>query len=206
LPPARTFPSGLNATAAMAPPSLLSGSHAVLIRAAEDGLDANTDPGEPQAGSSYGGTSKFARLPLTLGEALASFGENMVVRAALGAELSDLLVAYKTDEWARFCGHVTDWEFHEFDLAFTVETGNRWGLAVSKARPSLLDAALAAVKADGRLLAAGPGPADTPNVNIVITRNPPGAPISFTANRACITHPGHNAIKRERLLEPVHYS
>jgi polar amino acid transport system substrate-binding protein len=45
----------------------------------------------------------------------------------------------------------------EFDLAFTVETGNRWGLAVSKARPSLLDAldeALAAVKADGRLRAA----------------------------------------------------
>jgi polar amino acid transport system substrate-binding protein len=45
----------------------------------------------------------------------------------------------------------------DFDLAFTVKTGNRWGLAVSKARPSLLDAldeALAAVKADGRLAAA----------------------------------------------------
>lgn len=45
----------------------------------------------------------------------------------------------------------------EFDLAFTVRTGNRWGLAVSKSRPSLLDAldeALAAVKADGRLAAA----------------------------------------------------
>ena len=42
----------------------------------------------------------------------------------------------------------------DFDLAFTVKTGNRWGLAVSKARPSLLDAldeALATVKADGRL-------------------------------------------------------
>jgi polar amino acid transport system substrate-binding protein len=45
----------------------------------------------------------------------------------------------------------------EFDLAFTMKTGNRWGLAVSKSRPSLLDAldeALAAVKADGRLAAA----------------------------------------------------
>jgi polar amino acid transport system substrate-binding protein len=45
----------------------------------------------------------------------------------------------------------------EFDLAFTVQTGNRWGLAVSKSRPSLLDAldeALAAIKADGRLAAA----------------------------------------------------
>lgn len=45
----------------------------------------------------------------------------------------------------------------EFDLAFTVRTGNRWGLAVPKSRPSLLDAldeALAAIKADGRLAAA----------------------------------------------------
>jgi len=44
-----------------------------------------------------------------------------------------------------------------YDLAFTVQTGNRWGLAVSKSRPSLTDAldeALAAVKADGRLAAA----------------------------------------------------
>jgi polar amino acid transport system substrate-binding protein len=38
-----------------------------------------------------------------------------------------------------------------------VQTGNRWGLAVPKSRPSLLDAldeALAAIKADGRLAAA----------------------------------------------------
>jgi polar amino acid transport system substrate-binding protein len=44
-----------------------------------------------------------------------------------------------------------------YDLAFTVRTGNRWGLAVSKARPSLLgalDEALAAVKASGQLEAA----------------------------------------------------
>jgi polar amino acid transport system substrate-binding protein len=44
----------------------------------------------------------------------------------------------------------------EFDLAFTVPTGNRWGLAVSKERPSVLDAldeALDALKTDGRLAA-----------------------------------------------------
>lgn len=85
-------------------------SHAVLIRAIADGLAARTDPGEPQTGSSYGGTSKFAPLPLTLGEALAAFQDDPVVRSALGDELADLLVAYKTDEWARFCGAVTDWE------------------------------------------------------------------------------------------------
>jgi glutamine synthetase len=85
-------------------------SHAVLIRAMADGLAARTDPGEPHTGSSYGGTSKFPPLPLTLGEALAAFRDDPVVRSALGAELADLLVAYKADEWARFCGAVTDWE------------------------------------------------------------------------------------------------
>ncbi|GAA3951224.1 ABC transporter substrate-binding protein [Actinomadura viridis] len=41
-----------------------------------------------------------------------------------------------------------------FDLAFTVPTGNRWGVAVAKDRPEVLadlDGALAAVIADGRL-------------------------------------------------------
>ena len=42
----------------------------------------------------------------------------------------------------------------EVDLAFTVKTGNRWGLAVAKGSQALLralDDALAAVKAGGRL-------------------------------------------------------
>ncbi len=41
-----------------------------------------------------------------------------------------------------------------FSLAFTVRTGNRWGVGVAKDRPELreeLDSALAAVIADGRL-------------------------------------------------------
>jgi len=30
------------------------------------------------------------------------------------AMTSTPLVAYKSDEWARFCGTVTDWEFHMY--------------------------------------------------------------------------------------------
>jgi glutamine synthetase len=48
------------------------------------------------------------------GEALTTFREDMVVRSALGDELSDLLGAYKTDEWARSCGAVADWEFQMY--------------------------------------------------------------------------------------------
>ncbi len=85
-------------------------SHAVLLKSVEDGLTGKIDPGEPQAGSSYGGVSKFARLPLNLGEAIEAFRADEVVRGALGGELADLYAAYKTDEWARFCGTVTEWE------------------------------------------------------------------------------------------------
>lgn len=45
----------------------------------------------------------------------------------------------------------------DFELAFVVRTGNRWGISVAKDRPDLLaeiDGALARVAADGRLRAA----------------------------------------------------
>ncbi|MFF0447897.1 glutamine synthetase family protein [Streptomyces sp. NPDC004609] len=85
-------------------------SHAVLIAAISDGLDNRIDPGPPQQGSSYGAGSRFTALPLTLGEALTAFAGDTVVQRALSEETADLYHAYKSDEWARFCGAVTDWE------------------------------------------------------------------------------------------------
>jgi glutamine synthetase len=87
-------------------------SHAVMIAACEDGLKNATDPGEPTVGSSDEGEvdDRFPRLPLTLGEAIAAFEQDDVLTSALGEELSQLLVDYHADEWARFCGAVTDWE------------------------------------------------------------------------------------------------
>jgi glutamine synthetase len=69
------------------------------------------DPGEPQTGSSYDAEERhFLPLPLTLGDALTAFREDKVLRAALPAELVDAYLALKSDEWARFCGAVTDRE------------------------------------------------------------------------------------------------
>ncbi|MFE9093100.1 glutamine synthetase family protein [Streptomyces sp. NPDC007264] len=86
-------------------------SHAVLLAAIEDGLAHGTDPGPAQHGSSYDGDApRFDRLPLTLGEALDAFEADPVVEDALGTELVELYGAFKRDEWARFCGTVTDWE------------------------------------------------------------------------------------------------
>ena len=87
-------------------------SHAVLIAACAEGLEQQIDPGEPWQGSSYEGEQdvRFAKLPLTLGEAVDAFEGDALLRAALGPDLADLLVQFKRDEWARFCGYVTDWE------------------------------------------------------------------------------------------------
>ncbi|MDL4776510.1 glutamine synthetase family protein [Actinomadura xylanilytica] len=86
-------------------------SHAVLLAAIKDGLEHGTDPGEPQEGSSYEGPpSPFRPLPLTLREALDAFAADKVVRSALPEEMADLYLELKSDEWARFCGAVTDWE------------------------------------------------------------------------------------------------
>ncbi|MET7339047.1 glutamine synthetase family protein [Nonomuraea sp. NPDC005650] len=87
-------------------------SHAVMIAAFEDGLKKEIEPGEPDQGSSYVGAqdTRFPELPMSLGEAISAFRRDDVITSALGDELSTLLVDYHADEWARFCGHVTDWE------------------------------------------------------------------------------------------------
>ncbi|MEZ5095813.1 MAG: glutamine synthetase family protein [Nocardioides sp.] len=87
-------------------------SHAILVAACEDGLTNAIDPGEPWQGSSYEGEQdpRFAKLPLSLGEAIEAFESDELIRQTLGPDLADLLVEFKRDEWARFCGYVTDWE------------------------------------------------------------------------------------------------
>ena len=88
-------------------------SHAALLAAIDDGLDRSIDPGPPQTKSSYEAaatSAQFAPLPRTLGAAVTAFAESTLLRQALGEDLSNLLMEYKADEWARYCGIVTDWE------------------------------------------------------------------------------------------------
>ncbi|GAA2457584.1 glutamine synthetase family protein [Actinomadura vinacea] len=90
-------------------------SHAALISAIKDGLDHAIDPGPPQSGSSYDSApSKFEPLPLTLTDALDAFEADAVVRSTFPDEMADLYLALKRDEWARFCGHITDWEYEMY--------------------------------------------------------------------------------------------
>jgi glutamine synthetase len=85
-------------------------SHATLLAVIGDGLDRQLDPGPPTAANSYDATADFPNLPLTLGDALDRLADDEVVRAGLTPELVDLFIEYKSDEWARACGAVTDWD------------------------------------------------------------------------------------------------
>jgi glutamine synthetase len=87
-------------------------SHIVLLAACEDGLRNEIDPGPATTGISTAADDdgRFGRLPRTLGEAIDTFQADTLLTAALGDELSGLLVDFHSDEWARFCATVTDWE------------------------------------------------------------------------------------------------
>lgn len=87
-------------------------SHTLIIAAMEHGLNDRIDPGAPQQLSSYESapSSRFDPLPTTLGDAIRVFSADSLITSTLGQELSDLLAEYKTDEWLRYCGVVSDWE------------------------------------------------------------------------------------------------
>ncbi len=91
-------------------------SHSAMLIACEDGLKNSIDPGEPTVGSSYDSPDNgaFGRLPLTLGDAITAFEADTVVTTGLGDELSRLMIDFHADEWARFCGYVTDWELSTY--------------------------------------------------------------------------------------------
>ena len=84
-------------------------SHALIAAAMEDGLANAIDPG-PAPEPGVVGPEKFDSLPLTLGDAVERFAASPWVRSALGEDLTQLYTEFKRDEWARFCGAVTDWE------------------------------------------------------------------------------------------------
>lgn len=92
-------------------------SHAALLAAISDGLRRKLDPGAPQPGDTYDEQVDAAErelrpdaaLPRTLGEALDALATDPVIRDSMPAGLYDAFVEYKTDEWERFCGAVTDW-------------------------------------------------------------------------------------------------
>ena len=86
-------------------------SHLYLLAAIEDGLHRKLDAGEPDVPS---GDVAGTRLPRTLGEAIEAFRADDYLLGAVPEALTSVFLELKSDEWARFCGEITEWEYAQY--------------------------------------------------------------------------------------------
>jgi glutamine synthetase len=92
-------------------------SFAAIIKAMQDGIQRNLDPGPPENRNIYdaiAGGKNVKRVPMTLGAALAALEKDTVIRDALPGEMYTVFHHYKTDEWERYCATVSDWDVAEY--------------------------------------------------------------------------------------------
>lgn len=86
-------------------------SHLYLLAAIEHGLEAQLDPGDPGEPSSV--ISDLV-VPNTLGMAIESFEADEYLMGAMPQELTEIYLKLKRDEWARYCGQISQWEFDQY--------------------------------------------------------------------------------------------
>lgn len=84
-----------------------------ILAAADDGIDNQLDPGEPEERNIYDAIEagkQVKKLPMSLGEALEALAADEVVQRGLPGEMYRLYHEYKWDEWERFMHTVTEWD------------------------------------------------------------------------------------------------
>jgi len=88
-----------------------------VLKAFDDGIDRNLDPGEPEERNIYEAMEAgkvVKRLPTTLGEALDALAADETIRSAMPDEMYKVYEHYKRDEWARFNATVTEWDLDTY--------------------------------------------------------------------------------------------
>ncbi|WP_439815400.1 glutamine synthetase family protein [Zavarzinia sp. CC-PAN008] len=88
-----------------------------LLKAFDDGIKRQIDPGEPEQRNMYQAieAGKVAKkLPMNLGEALDRLNEDEVIKQALPGEMLKVFNHYKYDEWERFMATVTDFDMDRY--------------------------------------------------------------------------------------------
>ncbi|MGQ0651926.1 MAG: glutamine synthetase family protein [Betaproteobacteria bacterium] len=99
---------------AMVNPYLMAGA---LLKAFDDGIRANLDPGEPEERNIYQAMEagkQVKKLPMSLGEALAALERDEVIKAAMPGDMYRVFMHYKRDEWEKFMATVTDWDTNTY--------------------------------------------------------------------------------------------
>jgi glutamine synthetase len=92
-------------------------SQAALIKAMEDGIVNQIDPGEPEERNIYDALlagKQVKKIPMTFGDALDQLEADEVIKSALPDEMYKVFMHYKRDEWERYCATVSDWDREEY--------------------------------------------------------------------------------------------
>jgi len=90
---------------------------AALLKAFEDGIARDLDPGEPEERNIYEAMEagkQVTKLPMSLGEALDRMAADEVVKAALPGDMYRVFTHYKRDEWEKFNATVTEWDLESY--------------------------------------------------------------------------------------------
>ena len=98
----------------MVNPYLMAGG---LIKAFDDGISRDLDPGEPEERNIYEAMEAgkvVKKLPMSLGEALDRLEADDVVLSALPDEMAKVFFHYKRDEWEKFNATVTNWDLESY--------------------------------------------------------------------------------------------
>ena len=88
-----------------------------LLKAFDDGISSELDPGRPENRNIYEAMEagkEVTKLPMSLGEALAALRNDEVVLSGLPGEMARVFFHYKDDEWARFMATVTQWDIETY--------------------------------------------------------------------------------------------
>jgi len=88
-----------------------------LIKAFEDGIDNDIDPGQPENRNIYQAMEEgkqVKKLPMSLGEALDRLAEDEVIKSSMPEEMYKVFHWYKNDEWEKFMATVTDWDVETY--------------------------------------------------------------------------------------------
>ncbi len=88
-----------------------------ILKAFDDGITRNLDPGEPEERNIYQAMEEgkqVKKLPMSLGEALDRLAHDEVIQSAMPGEMLRVFTEYKTDEWERFNATVTDWDVETY--------------------------------------------------------------------------------------------
>ena len=96
----------------------------LALAAGLEGIREGLDPGKPNEDNLYDMNEEqrskrgIEFLPQTLQEAITAFAADPLVEKALGKELKDEFIKYKTEEWETYHLTVSQWEIERYSYMF----------------------------------------------------------------------------------------